>query len=515
MSTNALNAPRNATDTSAAATRDLQRARLVETRRKILDTEAELKKLDTERQELEAVLETFVFPTLTIPSELISKIFLECLPPNGRVRPSKTAAPLLLAQICRQWREIALSTPGLWRSVDFTFKTGVSVGGNDWIRSTGSYSLATGWVNTDSPYDGACKLTQAWFRRSRSCSLFITLRCEPKRRAFPPNILPVLAEFSRYWGRLEFIIPFQDLQVLGRISGSFPYLHSLAIRSTHGGGVSNDILRIAAPQNAPRLRAIRVLAELEILVQTLGSSSLTTLELDRSVSLAEWNTIFQRFPNLQHLTASIANRPLNPSRVPVPRTQPPLESLIMQTGDPLPALTLPGLRHLQYHIGPRQVPTLLSFISRSACVLQHLSLLAFGLDHKSLMQCLRAVPSLAKLEVHGPKNPAELYHELHSAALLPQLGELTVAEDGCYYDYEPVLAMLRARRDAAPLLHAFNLRLDVSDDDPVDEIPAPDGTVAVELRRLIDEGLRFHVRSPKFRWPVPVGSKDTDENTFV
>ncbi|KAJ7719145.1 hypothetical protein B0H16DRAFT_1255598, partial [Mycena metata] len=50
----------------------------------------------------------------TIPVEIISQIFLECLPADGRVRPSPHRAPLLLAQICRRWREIALGTGQLW-----------------------------------------------------------------------------------------------------------------------------------------------------------------------------------------------------------------------------------------------------------------------------------------------------------------------------------------------------------------------------------------------------------------
>ncbi|KII85121.1 hypothetical protein PLICRDRAFT_332337 [Plicaturopsis crispa FD-325 SS-3] len=53
-----------------------------------------------------------------LPLEMISRIFIHCLPPETYVRPSQNAAPLLLTQICRSWRRVAISTPQLWRSLD-------------------------------------------------------------------------------------------------------------------------------------------------------------------------------------------------------------------------------------------------------------------------------------------------------------------------------------------------------------------------------------------------------------
>ncbi|KAF8217141.1 hypothetical protein K438DRAFT_1496969, partial [Mycena galopus ATCC 62051] len=58
-------------------------------------------------------------PIFTIPVEIISEIFLHCLPAPSlpaadAVHPSTTLAPLLLGQICRMWREIAYHNPRLW-----------------------------------------------------------------------------------------------------------------------------------------------------------------------------------------------------------------------------------------------------------------------------------------------------------------------------------------------------------------------------------------------------------------
>ncbi|KAJ7436633.1 hypothetical protein FB451DRAFT_1061639, partial [Mycena latifolia] len=102
------------TSDGAPQWRDLQRARLAKTRTKIQDCRVFLERLEAEREELEDILESFVFPVIGIPIEIITLIFRHSLPAHGRVKPSKHAAPLVLAQICRHWREIALSIPQLW-----------------------------------------------------------------------------------------------------------------------------------------------------------------------------------------------------------------------------------------------------------------------------------------------------------------------------------------------------------------------------------------------------------------
>ncbi|KAJ7929544.1 hypothetical protein B0H13DRAFT_1513268, partial [Mycena leptocephala] len=53
-----------------------------------------------------------------VPPEITVIIFGHCLPSDPQ-RPSRHQAPLLLARICRQWREICLDTPELWTSIAF------------------------------------------------------------------------------------------------------------------------------------------------------------------------------------------------------------------------------------------------------------------------------------------------------------------------------------------------------------------------------------------------------------
>ncbi|KAJ7919611.1 hypothetical protein B0H13DRAFT_1606049, partial [Mycena leptocephala] len=91
-----------------------KRARIAAIRNEIEALRFSLEVLEAEERDLESDLATVVYPILTLPNEITSRIFVQCLPTHGRIRPSPRKAPLILAQICRQWREIALSTSEMW-----------------------------------------------------------------------------------------------------------------------------------------------------------------------------------------------------------------------------------------------------------------------------------------------------------------------------------------------------------------------------------------------------------------
>ncbi|KAJ6496257.1 hypothetical protein C8R45DRAFT_823327, partial [Mycena sanguinolenta] len=94
-----------------------QRTALAQVKLQITRYKEELVRLEETQRKLEANLSRVVYPVSTLPPDITSYIFLHCLPTHGRVTPSPAAAPLLLAQICRHWRQIALSTCRLWSSL--------------------------------------------------------------------------------------------------------------------------------------------------------------------------------------------------------------------------------------------------------------------------------------------------------------------------------------------------------------------------------------------------------------
>ncbi|KAJ7659282.1 hypothetical protein DFH06DRAFT_989651, partial [Mycena polygramma] len=72
--------------------------------------------LVAERQQIQEELDSIVYPVLDLPAEIAAHIFTLSLPKDRRT-PSQFTSPLLLTQICHSWREIAVTTPNLWQSI--------------------------------------------------------------------------------------------------------------------------------------------------------------------------------------------------------------------------------------------------------------------------------------------------------------------------------------------------------------------------------------------------------------
>ncbi|KAG2070938.1 hypothetical protein BDR04DRAFT_1099171 [Suillus decipiens] len=54
---------------------------------------------------------------LHLPTEILSEIFLYCLPEEEHLSPASRLAPILLTRVCRRWRQVALGFPRLWKSL--------------------------------------------------------------------------------------------------------------------------------------------------------------------------------------------------------------------------------------------------------------------------------------------------------------------------------------------------------------------------------------------------------------
>ncbi|KAJ7617296.1 hypothetical protein FB45DRAFT_1063786 [Roridomyces roridus] len=496
--------------------RDVQRAELVKTHAQIFETRAHLERLEHRRRLLEDVVGAFVFPVLTVPPELVSKIFLECLPANGRVQPRKFTAPLVLAQICQQWRQIALETQQLWCSIDLTFRRRRHTPG---FYDIWSFSFTSDGKDDpmDAPYDGACKLLQTWFRRVSSCPLSITLRCHKERNSLPASIWPAITEFAGQWGRLEIQLPMRDIPLLERIRGPFPLLYSLSINDIHRARDTDALTHLTAFCDAPRLREVRLWdLDLDEDVQ-IGNASLTMLELHERLTFPDVKALLERFPNLTslHITFWPWDEKPKPALL---EGLPPLESLTVRMGELLPFLTLPHLRHLEHRIIPPRIDPFLSFISRSGCVLQSLRLDVGTLDCALLLECLAAVPSLVTFHLEQIYSSSTFYDRLWSPSIFPNLLDLSVEENGSQEDYyTSVIAMLSSRREPQRVgaqLRSFDLKL-VADstygsDDESEGTPS--GAEAAQLQRLVDDGLKLCIISQGETWPA--GSRDV-ENEFI
>ncbi|KAG2369800.1 hypothetical protein BDR07DRAFT_541679 [Suillus spraguei] len=86
-----------------------------------------------------------------LPTEILSEIFVHCLPQDDDFSPRTRLAPLLFTMICRRWRQVAIGFPRLW------CRLRLEVWDTDWQK------LA---VCCDS-----------WLQRTRGCPLSLRLDC--------------------------------------------------------------------------------------------------------------------------------------------------------------------------------------------------------------------------------------------------------------------------------------------------------------------------------------------------
>ncbi|KAG2035627.1 hypothetical protein BDR03DRAFT_1092985 [Suillus americanus] len=64
---------------------------------------------------------SFSSPIWHLPTEILSEIFLYCLPEDEDLVCTLRQAPILLTRICRRWREVAVSLPRLWCRLQLQF----------------------------------------------------------------------------------------------------------------------------------------------------------------------------------------------------------------------------------------------------------------------------------------------------------------------------------------------------------------------------------------------------------
>ncbi|KAJ7775509.1 hypothetical protein B0H16DRAFT_1407549 [Mycena metata] len=390
---------------------DQLRADLDELRSTIARYRVHLAALEEKQAEVEKRLADVVYPVLTIAPEIVSHIFIRCLPSHGRIRPSPHAAPLLLAQICCQWREIAISCSELWRSLD------VGRCGEERTRP----------------------LLETWFRRAKQQPLSLTIHSytfDKPDRAFT---IPFIRSIAPRLKALELRLFPEEYQALGTDT-QFPLLQHL--------GVTGDVNPFFVFQNAPSLTELMTDPDISSSITALPPA-LTSINL-LHISLHTLSEVVTRCPQLLHLTVWLRHDVDDSLMV----TAPQLRSLNLRGGD-LDSFTLPGLSRLEMNIDTGEADdTFLPFLARSACVLEHLILDLYGYAH--LSRCLEAVPSLTSFGLRNGEPVLNLAHVLHeNPRLLPQVHTLIIYD---HYDRFPYLAfvqLLRRRRaHSVPLVSA-------------------------------------------------------------
>ena len=211
-------------------------------------------------------------PVRTLAPELLAEIFLHTLPSDTldlypvpeHFNPWKI--PLLVSQISRKWRNVALGTPRLWCTLRIFFK----------FRFASSDTLSDSYV----------ALISLWASRSGTCDLGVCLDYHDASLQFSSLALRPLTDLCHRWRKVVLIFSPSLLQTIrtqffGRLEGRMPNLEELSLISTH------SFFRPPPSINSvfdnfhtnPNLRRLCLHVEVPSSELTLPLQQLTTLHL--------------------------------------------------------------------------------------------------------------------------------------------------------------------------------------------------------------------------------------------
>ncbi|KAJ7036587.1 hypothetical protein C8F04DRAFT_1257812 [Mycena alexandri] len=398
-----------------------QYARLRQLDKAIPELQATLERLIQERRALRR--EVMAYPILTLPNELTCEIFINCLSP-GRVMPTPLAPPLLLAQVCNQWRAITLALPEMWNRVR-------------------PRRLSTNTI----------QLLNLWLHRAGTLPISIGLSSH-----YPlPHTLPSWAALhSNKWEHVSLVLRDIELALLATWI-KVCALKTLVIGpSERTGGPMPFVRGFKMAQNLHEVTLLRGLRPSDI---DLPWAQLTTLNAT-GLAVPECVDVLRSGSRLVHCTFFIHSGSV--PQLPSPRLRHPhLRQLILQYGtdhlDLLQQLELPSLTRIQLSLesGVENVTRFLEFAAQCPHI-QHMSVEAASLGPAEFIQCLRATPAVTMLEFQAPCR-WETWRGLTLRSLdghycLPALTQLRITDEGRWLDdtaYRTLVQMVRSRNGSS------------------------------------------------------------------
>ncbi|KAJ7123686.1 hypothetical protein C8R44DRAFT_784202 [Mycena epipterygia] len=453
-------------------------------REAIAQHEFALPSLQEERRGvLEELRQSLIYPVLTLPFEITSQIFLDCLPEDSddavRPYPSQDEAPLVFTRVCRDWREIAISTSTLWNRVHI-----------DLDSDDGRGHLDAKWV----------ALLDIWLHRSQPQPLSVTI-CNRSYTDPHETLVDVLDRHSQRWRDVTLKLPFNHFSRLDAPT-SLPVLERLTL-SAHG---SPDMINpISAFRHAPMLRHLCLEAGMHPSDVILPWEQLTTLEF-YGASADDCLELLRLTPNVASCVLDIqfASHGLALGS--------PLLSLRSFTfSGPagwgmLRYLVMPVLEKLDLTrspIGPRNVAQLLHFIGRSECQLRDLKLYVRSAMTAQTILLLRCLPSLSAVELTLAEADigTAILRELKpggDGVILPNLRRMAlrcIHDDNQHWQvvFDVVTEALELRSQGSGRLESFALWMDNTD-------PTPSAEIRQRWRELAANGMELCIESPHGRW---------------
>ncbi|KAJ7353202.1 hypothetical protein DFH08DRAFT_1077458 [Mycena albidolilacea] len=341
-------------DAAERVARAADRGRIADIEAQILELERTISSLYKEKNSLRDRLATYTYPLLTLPSEIVSTIFLHFLP-NFPAHPPPIGllSPYLLCQICRQWRHIAFATPPLWSVI----------------------SLSLGKVRR---LPHKLRYLTASLKRSGSCLISFKLESQIVDNS---KVAQIIIDYGARWEYLE--LSSQSLHFPANVELRLPFVRGLKL-----GGFVQGLTAISLV--APSLRQIALKSYHDHNSSFLPWSQLTVISVNQ-IQLDQYSHLIHQLVNIIYCHLSICHRGKLSLRN---ATLSHLETLILDDwvlpdhtmSRILGCLTLPALRRLQvretFFTGDDPVNPLVSLVARSGCNLRELSVLDTNMPHQ-------------------------------------------------------------------------------------------------------------------------------------
>ncbi|KAJ7157461.1 hypothetical protein C8R46DRAFT_1355762 [Mycena filopes] len=357
------------------------RARITELGAQILKLQDRIRVLELEQHHTQQRIDTYRYPVLILPNEITAEIFVHFLPAFP-LRPELTGfeSPTILTHICRAWREIALSTPALWRAISLT--------------------------SSRIPLASQMEIADRWLGRSRSCALSI----DYSQSDVSPLLSRVMEETSRVENLKLDVSAFGLYAFAARLPATpcpLPLLRHLELQLFDIETVPASADHLMLFRDSPQLRTV-ILNDVAASRIQLPWAQLTSVSL-HNVYPRECVPILKQTPNLLHCELLIFNVDIADT---TELTLPSLQSLILQSDcnsrviGYLDSLTLPALRNLsiaESFLGENPIDALNPFITKSGCKLHELRI---GDKIKNPSIYRQGFPSIPKIIVHGWRHVA-------------------------------------------------------------------------------------------------------------
>ncbi|KAJ7711666.1 hypothetical protein B0H16DRAFT_592200 [Mycena metata] len=262
---------------AARERRVADRARILDIAARIIDLEcshrvlrAEKKLLEAEQETLQERLDAYTYPVLTLPPEIVSEIFVHFLPVYPKRAPQKgLLSPITLGQVCRLWRQIAFSTPQLWRTFTLVLYADAS----------------------ERSYQADHVRMEAALRRSGSSPLSVQVFSYSR-----PETTPLFDTLMAHRARWQHLQIFVQIHNLAAIDGPFPVLRSLTT-SVWIPRAEDARRRSTAFRASPLLHRVAIRQYEEVFHDMLPWSQLTVLAI-QSIQIKQCVTILALTPLL-------------------------------------------------------------------------------------------------------------------------------------------------------------------------------------------------------------------------